>query len=415
MPKIQISSRGIRAALKKYTPYQSLAEYIWNGFDAQASQIDIHYESDELGNLFSISISDNGYGIPHSKLQNKFEPLFESQKALENKLKKNQSALHGKNGIGRLTFFVFARSATWTTTYEDASCNWTYDIFANAENINFYTGINASPKKTQQACGTTVTFSGIHSLNAFLLEDKFSDFLLKEFGWFLALNSKRSFSLSINGKSLDFKKMVADSEKLELIHEKSSTVFEVEYVRWKEKGLNEQSRYYYIDSSGKEKWKEPTAIKSKGEQFYHSVFIQSPYFDAFSFQGKPDSETQQPLLSGTRSDAQFRFLKRKLANFLRIKRRPFLAELAQNLISEYESQNILPKNKHQKLPVLMKTLYEMQPRIFSSLNTERKKMFAGLLGTLLESDKANQTPNIFENIIELSSEEKEELKKIFAD
>ncbi|HEX8974689.1 MAG TPA: hypothetical protein VF817_04360, partial [Patescibacteria group bacterium] len=352
---------------------------------------------------------------PHSKLQNKFEPLFESQKALENKLKKNQSALHGKNGIGRLTFFVFARSATWSTVYEDNSSNWTYDIFANAENINFYTGINASPKRTEQACGTTVTFSGIHSLNAFLLEDKFSDFLLKEFGWFLALNSKRNFSLSINGAPLDFKKMVADSETFKLIHEKSTTAFEVEYVRWKEKASNEQSRYYYIDSTSKEKWKEPTAIKSKGEQFYHSVFIQSPYFDAFSFQGKPDSETQQPLLSGTRSDAQFRFLKRKLANFLRIKRRPFLAELAQNLISEYESQNILSKNKHQKLPVLMKTLYEMQPRIFSSLNTEQKKMFAGLLGTLLESDKANQTPDIFENIIELSSEEKEELKKIFAD
>ncbi|KKQ79374.1 MAG: hypothetical protein UT03_C0060G0004 [Candidatus Moranbacteria bacterium GW2011_GWD2_38_7] len=119
MPKIQITAKGIRAALKKYVPYQSLCEYIWNGFDAQASEIQINYNSDELGNIESITISDNGYGIPHLKLQEKFEPLFESKKALENKLKKNQSAIHGKNGIGRLTFFTFARNASWKTTYDE--------------------------------------------------------------------------------------------------------------------------------------------------------------------------------------------------------------------------------------------------------------------------------------------------------
>ena len=76
MPKIQITAKGIKSALKKYTPYLSIAEYIWNGFDAQASEIRIDYVSDELGNLESFTIADNGYGIDHAKLQEKFEPPF---------------------------------------------------------------------------------------------------------------------------------------------------------------------------------------------------------------------------------------------------------------------------------------------------------------------------------------------------
>ncbi|KKP93877.1 MAG: hypothetical protein US25_C0036G0006 [Candidatus Moranbacteria bacterium GW2011_GWE1_36_7] len=326
MPKIQITSKGIRAALKKYTPYQSLVEYIWNGFDAQASIIEINYVANELGAIEKISISDNGYGIPHSKLQDKFEPLFESKKALENKLKKNLSAIHGKNGIGRLTFFTFARNASWETIYTENEKNLTYEIYANAENINLYTGVNAVARQTSEATGTKVAFSGIHGLVSHQLEEKFQEYILKEFAWFLALNRNRDFKIILNGTSIDFKNIIADSEQFELIHPESNTVFFLYYVRWDQRLNNEPSRYYYLNSEHKERWKEPTAIKNKGEQFYHSIFIESAYFDSFGFQSS-EVQSQEALIVGTRSDAQFKFLRKKLANILRIKRRPFVNTL----------------------------------------------------------------------------------------
>ena len=412
MPKIQITSKGIRAALKKYTPYQSLVEYIWNGFDAQASIIEINYNSNELGNIETISISDNGYGIPHNKLQDKFEPLFESKKALENKLKKNLSAIHGKNGIGRLTFFTFARNATWKTVYSENEKNLTYEIYANSENINLYTGINAVARQTTQPSGTTVTFSGIHGLSAPQMEEKFNEFILKEFAWFLALNEQRNFSIIINGIPIDYKDIVADSEKFELTHEKTNTVFNVSYIRWDQKLNNEPSRYYYLNSVFKERWKEPTAIKNKGEQFYHSIFIESKYFDEFGFQSS-EIEKQAALIVGTRSDAQFRFLRKKLANILRIKRRPFLKGFAENLVLEYEQKNILPAASKHKLKEIIKMLYEMQPKIFTSLNLEQKKMLVGLLGISLESNKEEMITELLSNIIELTENEKTEIKQLF--
>lgn len=411
MPKIQINAKGIKAALKKYAPYQSLCEYIWNGFDAQASKIDLNFTVDGLGSIESITISDNGYGIPHSKLQEKFEPVFESKKALENKLKKNQSAIHGKNGIGRLTFFTFARNASWTTVYEDSGSNLTYEIYTNAENINLYTGINATPKKTENPTGTTVTFSGIHNLVGGQLGDKFREYLLKEFAWFLALNSDRGFTITINGKTLEYSELVADHEELEILHEKTGTNFKVRYIRWNQKFNNEPSRYYYCSSEFKEKWKEPTAIKNRGEQFYHSVFIQSPYFDSFSFQSQ-EAEKQEALLVGTRSDSQFRFLRKKLATILRIKRRPFLKVFAQQMLADFEEKNIISASAPENFKNTLITLYEMQPRIFSSLGTEQRKMLARLLESLIKSDQKQTLPSLLSEVVDLTEEEQTELTKI---
>lgn len=412
MPKIQISSRGIRAALKKYTPYQSIAEYVWNGFDAGATRIDIDYVADELGGLVSLSIRDNGYGITHEKLQEKFEPMFESRKALENKLKQHRSALHGKKGIGRLTFFTFARSAIWSTVFEKNDKRYVYDIFANAENINFYTGISSTPKETEKPVGTTVSFSGIHALTSANLQEKFGDFLSKEFAWFLELNSKSNFSININGSALDYAHLIAERDVFEILHEKSGTNFLVTYVRWNEKSFNEPSRYYYLNSLDLEQWKEPTAIKNKGEKFYHSVFIKSPYFDSFAFQSMQDSG-QEALIGGSRSDAQFRFLRRKLANYLRIKRRPFLKTFAEKLIEEYCEQNILPETASDNFKQTIKTLYEIQPRIFSALNKEQKKLFVNMLSLLDQSEKRKDIPDLIGSVVDLSEDEKTELEKLF--
>ena len=414
MPKIQITSKGIRTALKKYAPYQSIAEYIWNGFDAQASLIKIDYSANELGNIETLTVSDNGYGIPHSKLQEKFEPLFESKKALENKLKKNLSAIHGKNGIGRLTFFTFARNASWKTVYTENDSNLTYEIYANAENINLYTGVNATARKTTESTGTTVSFSGIHGLTAPQMEEKFREYILKEFAWFLALNEKREFSIVINGIPIDYRDIVADSEKFELVHDDSETKFELFYIRWQQKLNNEASRYYYLNSEHQERWKEATAIKNKGEQFYHSFFIESSYFDSFGFQTNSEN-AQEALLTGTRRDSQFRFLRRKLANILRIKRRPFLKGFAEQLLLDYEQKNIISENANIKLKESIKILYEMQPRIFTSLNLEQRKIMVGLLKITIESNESKKIPDFISTVIDLSADEKAELVKIFCD
>jgi len=80
MTRIQITVPGIKKALNRYNYRQAIAEYIWNGFDAQATRVNVTYKSDAISGLSEFSIRDNGYGIPHEKLNTKFVPFYESEK-----------------------------------------------------------------------------------------------------------------------------------------------------------------------------------------------------------------------------------------------------------------------------------------------------------------------------------------------
>lgn len=43
---VEITPRGIRKGLNKYTPQRAIAEYIWNGFDAHAKEVKVKSPTD---------------------------------------------------------------------------------------------------------------------------------------------------------------------------------------------------------------------------------------------------------------------------------------------------------------------------------------------------------------------------------
>src|SRR6202012_1045906 len=104
-------------------------------------------------------------------------------------------------------------------------------------------------------------------------------FLKAEFAWYLELNKSRPCKLLINNIPLEYEDIIGDQEYFNLEHEQSNTVFSINYIRWREKNNKEYSRFYYLGSDHKEKYKEYTLLNNKGDHFYHSVFITSKYFD----------------------------------------------------------------------------------------------------------------------------------------
>src|SRR5690554_3579959 len=97
---------GIKRSLKRFDYHKSVAEYVWNGFDAKATKINIYFGRNAFGAIDEVCVSDNGYGIKRLELESKFTPFFESEKLIDplSRVRNTQSAVHGKNGIGRLTF-----------------------------------------------------------------------------------------------------------------------------------------------------------------------------------------------------------------------------------------------------------------------------------------------------------------------
>lgn len=81
MNDIKITSQGIEKTIKKYNMLDSICEYIWNGFDAQATLIFIKIDVDNVfQKILKIEIEDNGTGINYETLQNTFSPFLSSEK-----------------------------------------------------------------------------------------------------------------------------------------------------------------------------------------------------------------------------------------------------------------------------------------------------------------------------------------------
>ncbi|MBI1836461.1 MAG: ATP-binding protein [Flavobacteriia bacterium] len=105
----KITSKSIEQSGLPLDFKKAIAEYIWNGFDAKATTIDIKFEANEIGYLHLLSISDNGVGIDLSSIDETFGNFLDSKKS---KTLDQNGFVKGKKGKGRYSFDVFCNEAT---------------------------------------------------------------------------------------------------------------------------------------------------------------------------------------------------------------------------------------------------------------------------------------------------------------
>lgn len=416
---VNITSIGIRKVLRLYNDKQALAEYIWNGFDAKADTISIDYTYNALGGIESLRVADNGYGINFSLLKDKFNPFYESEKALEQRIHLHKSTMHGKNGVGRLTFFTFAHHAEWNTTYEEKGLFKNGSIKVAIGGLNNYEAQLLNEDVKTGKTGTTVSFSNVQ-FSKEAMELSIIPYLQAEFCWFLELHKNKGFSIVINGQPLTYQGNVIDQEDgLIFSYPESNTIFKVKFIQWKESLHKELSKNYFINHKGQEVYKDYTTLNKKADEYYHSVFIESEFFDEFDF-SSTDYETQFKLYARTKSSPEYKYLIKKVNELLRAKRKPFLKEFSNKLIEKYQMEGVLPHFQEEQaaqrtdLVETLKVMYELQPKLFSGLSIDQKKAFVRLTHVLLNSNERGQLFQVIEGIVELEAEEKEELKSFLS-
>ncbi len=411
MENIQISTSGVKKSLNKYTPIKSLVEYMWNGFDAKATKVEIICHKNEMGAVTCIEVKDNGYGISKEKLHEKFKPFYESQKEINPDEERDVSAIHGKNGIGRLTFFKFAEKAIWTTVYENNGKRFKYNIEIESNNIQVYTDSNQV--ESTEEIGTIVKFINTYQLDSI---DEILEGISNEFCWFLELNSKKEYQILIDGEILDYSHLI--DKRIFNSYQSNDIDFEVKYVIWKERLNNEYSKYYFINSKAEEKMKENTSLNNKGDKFYHSVYIESEIFNDFH---KNKIKNQISMIGYNFASSEFIFIKDKVDKELKNIRKPFIERYTNNIIEEFEKEKIFPnynpnniidKFKKNEIKTMVKSLYKAQPSIFNGLSRQQKKTFVRFLDLIMQSGETDNLFNILEEIIDLDCDEREELSDI---
>lgn len=395
---------------------EALCEYIWNGFEAGASEVSISYSLDDFGGIYSITISDNGCGINYHELEETFGSFLVSQKNTLSLLKIKTKANKGK---GRFSFSAFSSLAEWTTIFLDEETTKKYSIVLSNENKQEF-GYSDLEEVVTHDTGTSVMFFNITGISEQdMLSDAFEECLLKQFSWFLYLHKNQNFKIILNGKELDYKKhinvdfSVSETEKIK------DNAFEIDLVVWNER-INEKYSCYLMDSSYAVVDIDTTTFNRNTVGFSHSVFVKSQFFDECYkvslsdpdklFVGNP--KEYQPIMSKLRKVVQ-ELIGQQIRAYMSGK----ADEEIRKMIEEKKTFPVFQEDEYSQLRKrdlikVTKEIYCTEPRIFYKLNDVQERSLLAFLNLILVSEERENVLTIIEQIVNLSTEERMNFAKM---
>ena len=406
MSETKLTSQGLKNSLKKYTIVEAVAEYIWNGFDAKATIVDIKEEKNAYDRTKVISIKDNGIGINKNELNEKFAKAYESEKL--NKSKQNGATMKGEKGVGRYSFYNTCYMAKWDTIYQDGEIRKKYTITIESKNLIKFDV--TEEVITEESTGTTVSLF----LNDGVATDDLNEEVKLSCAWLLKLyNDKRI--LKINDETIDCSDLIYSCET-------KSKQFSNFYVNaticvWKRKLHDEYSKYYYINTNEEVLCKENTTLNNKGDNFYHSIYITSDLFDSnFSFESNMDDSNFIGYKS--KKSNEFKLLKEFCDSFLYDTRKPFIKAYSEVFIAklkdkkiypEFNKANLLDCFKEEQLDLLVSNVYYFVPKVFTSLTVLQQRTLIRMFELIQSSGETDSLFKILNSVVELSKEERDEM------
>lgn len=412
--KLSTSSRSVLNSGLTEDYKKAIAEYIWNGFDAGATCVEIRYTANPLGGVDDLWVIDNGSGIKYDTLDLSFGAFLDSNKT---QTYQRSSEVRGRKGKGRFSYNVISGGASWQTKFRDEDGNLKqYEIKIYSSDRSEYDA--SEPESVlaseRQETGTAVHFLDMRSniVEDDLMGDAFCNYLSSEFAWFLELNKSKGYVIKIEGIDLDYRSLIGDSEEqtIEIGKEK----IKINFIRWTRK-IGDKYYYYLMNTNLREVCKVLTSFNNKSTTFHHSVYVTSSFFNKFVWDKEP----------GTRFDGfynqsheTYKSLMKLLRAYLTKKEKEYIRAVgAIQLIAQYEKDGILPKFSDDKygkerkkdLVEAIQGIYAVQPKIFLKLATEQRKTMVGFLNLLLDSNERNNVIEIIAGVVHLTPEEREEL------
>ena len=400
-----IESSGITNDYK-----EAICEYIWNGLEAHATEININFSHNIAYGIDNLSIKDNGDGINYEELEDTFGAFLASKKNLMS-LKMKSKVNKGK---GRFSFMAFASREKWNTVYNNGKELKTYDIILENDKKEI---INCTEPTTslEKSTGTEVSFNNIYSLTTENMDfDLLEPVLLKEFAWFLYLFKNRNISICVNGMPIDYGKYI-NTELSEKVFKIIDNIrFEINLVVWQE-SIKEKFCCYYFDSTDIVKGRETTTFNRNTIDFNHSVFVKSEFFDEKDDVEKQLESLQIGMFESEDDKKIFKKLKKFISSFIEKKIGTYMSQRAEKAIKEMmEERKTFPifsddaygRMRKQDLVKVTKEMYKIEPKIFYKLKPIQEKSLLGFLNLLLSSEERENVLSIIEQIVELSPEQR---------
>lgn len=215
-------------------PVQAVAEFIWNGLDADATSVDVRIEYSDLDVMSTIAITDNGLGMAFSEAPELFKKLGGSWKRPGAVTKNDGRFLHGQDGRGRFKAFALGRFAEWDVTYAKGDELSTFKIIMNASKIQEVRISDEAKSPEGKKRGVTLTISELHKDYHFVTSEAGIQELTEIFALYLA--DYQGISITVDSTRIDPDKAIASRHAVNLsdiIEEGKSYQTRLEIIEWR--------------------------------------------------------------------------------------------------------------------------------------------------------------------------------------
>ena len=387
-----IDSSGITSDYKA-----AISEYVWNGFEANATKVSIEYTHNEAFGVKELIIKDNGEGINYNELGETFGAFLASKKNLLSLQMKSKA----NKGKGRFSFIAFSNNAEWHTVYKDNDVYKEYDIAMSSDKKEV---IDCSePQLSEQnATGTEVRFFNINTLTVENMSfEVIESALLKDFAWFLYLYKNKDAEIIVNGEKIDYKKYINTDLSEKVMVTIDGYRFEINLIVWQE-SISEKFCCYYFDEKNILKGKRTTTFNHNTINFNHSVFVKSDFFDDKENVIDDHEDTQINLFESQDEKKILKKLHKEIQKLIEKKISVYLSDKAEETVEAMITER-------KTFPNFSDDVYGQMRK--NDLKRVTKSLL-GFLNLLLSSEERENVLTIIEQVVELSPQQRADFSMI---
>lgn len=320
---------------------EAICEYIWNGFEAGATEVEVSFTGGQLQEAITIRVADNGKGIEFNNLRETFGAFLSSVKNSASIRIKSQA----NKGKGRFSYLCFSHSAEWDTVFGEDGVLKRYTISTSQVSRSSFATSDVSDAIDALSTGTVVEFplgdgATVDQLSYPSIQQK----LLQEFSWYLYLNKSRNLSLKYNDIVLDYTQHIDSDLSIDTEIEIENEKFEVSLIVWK-KNIDNSSMIYYLSDDGEIHASRNTGFNKNTVNFFHNVFVSSSFITAANtaFLQRDNESAQITLDSNDGSKKIYAELKKEVNKLIAGTLKKFLSRQADKQLADMEERGSFPK------------------------------------------------------------------------
>jgi hypothetical protein len=381
----------------------AISELIWNALDADASIINIEYDTDPLGNYKYIKIKDNGHSLPLEKAKLVFGKLGGSDKKINRESPKGR-VYHGKEGKGRFKCMSLGDLVTFNSTYPVNGQFATYSIVLDRNNLSHaeVSDLKKLPKGKGEK-GFEVEINNVNQKNAdYGIKQENRNSFEEIFAPYWM--NYQDFQIFFNGNELKFESLIKNTFEKEVVYEISGikTSFLIRIIEWT---FNNDKKTFLCNTKGIPFNSLNLGIRSS---LPISIFIQSSYIEQLHSENRLDIGELDSIINFAYEDAK-KIGREYLRDRLHQYSLEFIESLKRENLYPYKvaPQNIVEESTRKVFDIVALQVHEYLPS-FEDQDHRGKKLTLSLIKEALEKD-SNSLRRILSEVIDLPKEKRDDL------